>query len=71
MNNRREQATKAFWRGFWQGLASSSFMPPPPSQKKAPSSPSELDSMRSDWRRIGADFDVAIKKARKATRAPA
>lgn len=71
MNTHREQARKAFWAGFWQGMAASCdvFAPPAPIERRSPAL--DLDAMRADWRRIGADFDTVIKKARKATHAAA
>jgi hypothetical protein len=62
------QRKSAFWRGFWQGMAASCLVFAPPASAKAQRPPSDLESMRADWRRIGADFDVAIKKARKEFR---
>ena len=65
MSNRRKQSRESFWRGFWEGLAPTSFMPPSPFQEQPHAPLSDVDAMRSDWQRIGADFDAAIEKARK------
>lgn len=69
MNTHRKQVKKTFWAGFWQGMAASCYVfAPPPSLKHNPPS-CDLDAMREDWRRVGADFDTVIQKARKATHA--
>jgi len=71
MKTNRNQAKKAFLAGFWQGMAASCYVfIPPPQIKRGPPS-SDISAMRSDWRRIGSDFDAVIKKARKATNATA
>ncbi len=62
----RTSQRKLFWAAFWQGLGGSISLSAPrlaPSKKMpARKRVSDLEAMRSDWKRIGGDFAVAIKQ---------
>jgi len=61
MDNRNPSKRSLFWKFFWNGMASSALFSAPPAPRINRYT-SDLEAMRGDWRRIGGDFDVAIRE---------
>ena len=56
---------RIFWVAFWQGLASPGlvFAQPPSTLFETPApGRSDLEAMRGDWERVGADFRHVIAR---------
>lgn len=58
--------SKTFWTAFWSGLATPGMVVasdlPKISRVEYPVLKNSRDAMRSDWVKIGKDFDIVIKR---------
>lgn len=54
-----------FWRAFWDGMSGAGLYSAPEFTARKWLQVSDMDAMRDDWIKVGADFDAAIGKAKQ------